>query len=67
MCLDPAFAPAVGFKEPGGLTSRELLFFLYKLKLLKNLRVIDVMEFDESKDIDGMTAKLAAKLVVEMS
>ena len=65
--LDPAFAPAVGFKEPGGLSSRELLFFLHKLKLLKNLRVIDVMEFDESKDIDGMTAKLAAKLVVEMS
>ena len=65
--LDPAFAPAVSYKEPGGLNSRELLFFLHKLKLLKNLRVIDIMEFDESRDRDDMTAKLAAKLIVEIS
>ena len=65
--LDPAFAPAVSCKEPGGLTSRELLFFLHKLKRLKNLKAIDIMEFDESKDINGMTAKLAAKILAELA
>ena len=65
--LDPAFAPAVSCKEPGGLTSRELLFFLHKLKLLKNLKAIDIMEFNEEKDRDDITAKLAAKLIVEIS
>ncbi len=65
--LDPAFAPAVEFKEPGGLSSMELLFFLHKLKLLKNLKAIDIMEFDERKDREDITAKLAAKMLIELA
>ena len=36
--VDPAFAPGVGFSEPGGLNSREMIYFLQRMKKLKNLK-----------------------------
>ncbi|MEM2138974.1 MAG: arginase family protein, partial [Candidatus Woesearchaeota archaeon] len=39
--LDPAFALGTGYIEPGGLTTRELLFFIQKLKNLKNIYMWD--------------------------
>ena len=35
--LDPAFAPGTGYKEAGGMSTRELLYFLQRLRKLKNL------------------------------
>ena len=64
--LDPSFAPGTGYREPGGLTSRELLFFLGRLKLLKNLRMVDLVEVNPDKDLDGMTVKLGAKIITEL-
>jgi len=64
--VDPAFAPATGYIEPGGLTSRELIYFLQRLKLLKNFRGGDIVEINPAKDKDGRTVKLGAKLIVEM-
>jgi len=64
--LDPSFAPGVGCYEPGGLSSRDLLFFLHRLKKLQNLKAIDITELKPEKDVNGLTAKLAAKIVVEM-
>ena len=64
--LDPAFAPGTGYREPGGLSTRDLLFFLHRLKKLKNLRAIDIVEVNPSKDMDDITSKVAGKLVVEM-
>ena len=34
--VDPAFAPGVGYLESGGLSSNEILYFIRRLKLLKN-------------------------------
>ncbi|MBW2989486.1 arginase family protein [Candidatus Woesearchaeota archaeon] len=65
--LDPAFAPGTGYIEPGGLSTRELLFFLHRLKKLKNLRAYDLMEISPAKDINGMTCKAGAKILVELS
>jgi len=45
-CLDPAFAPGVVYSEPGGLSSRDLIHFLKRLKLLDNFRGADIVEIN---------------------
>ncbi|MBS3156987.1 arginase family protein [Candidatus Woesearchaeota archaeon] len=65
--VDPAFAPGVGYVEPGGLTSRELIYLMQRLKNLKNLKKIDIVEINKDKDVNNMTSKLAAKLVYELA
>jgi agmatinase len=63
--LDPACAPGVSHHEPGGLTTRELLAVLQRV----DTRVVgaDIVEYNPSRDINGMTATLAAKLVKEVA
>jgi len=64
--VDPGFAPGVGFAEPGGLTSREMIYFIQRLKLLKNLKKVDIVEVNVEKDANNITSKLAAKLIWEL-
>ncbi len=64
--IDPAFAPGTGYIEPGGLTSRQFLYMIQRINLLKNLKAIDLVEVNPEKDINGMTVKLAAKTIVEL-
>jgi agmatinase/proclavaminate amidinohydrolase len=64
--VDPAFAPGTGYVEPGGLTSREFLYLIQRINLLKNLNAIDLVEVNPEKDINGMTLKLAAKVIWEL-
>ena len=64
--LDPAFTPGTGYCEPGGLTTRQLLYFLHKLKEL-NIKAVDIMEINPKKDVNNMTSKIGAKLLVELS
>lgn len=63
---DPAFAPGTGYTVAGGLSSRELIYLVQRLKLLKNLKVVDIVEVNPKKDRDNITVKLAAKLVNEL-
>jgi len=65
--LDPAFAPGTGYIEPGGLTSRELIYFIQRLKLLKNLKKVDITEVNPNKDVNNMTSKLAARIIYELA
>ncbi len=64
---DPAFAPGTGYTEPGGLTAREMIYAIQRLKLLKNIRMIDIVEVNPNKDINDMTSKLAAKIMTELA
>ena len=64
---DPACAPGTGYIEPGGLTARQLIYLIQRLKLLKNLKMVDIVEVGPDKDINDMTSKLAAKLLVELA
>ncbi len=64
--LDPAFAPGTGYMEPGGLSTRELLFFLHRLKKLQNLRAYDLVEINPSKDVNELTSKVGSKILVEL-
>jgi arginase family enzyme len=65
-CLDPAFAPGAVEPEAGGLSSRDLIYFVKRLSFLDNFRGADIVEVNPDKDINGMTIKLAAKLIAEM-
>ena len=65
-CLDPAFAPGTGVIEPGGLSSRELIYFIKRLVLLENFKGGDIVEINPDKDINEMTVKLGAKLLGEI-
>ena len=64
--VDPAFAVCGDDSVPGGLTSRELLYMIQKIKLMKNLKAADVMEATPSYDKNNIAVKLAAKIVAEL-
>ncbi len=63
--LDPAFAPGVSHHEPGGLSVREVLQVLARI----DARVVgaDIVEYNPDRDINDMTAVVAAKFATEMA
>jgi arginase len=63
--LDPAFAPGVSHHEPGGLSVREVLRIVQGLR--GRLVGADVVELNPSRDRDGVTAMVAAKIVKEIA
>jgi agmatinase len=63
--LDPAFAPGVSHREPGGLTVRDVLAMIQGLK--GPIVGADVVEFNPAQDIGGLTAATAAKIVREIA
>jgi len=64
--LDPAFAPGTSYPEPGGVTTRELLYLVQRLKMLRNLGMVDMVEVNPDKDVNDITSRTAAKIVVEL-
>jgi len=64
--IDPVFAPATGYPEVGGLTSREILYLVQRIKKIKNLRAVDIVEINPKKDKDNLTVKLGAKILAEL-
>ena len=63
--LDPAFAPATGTPEAGGMTSRELLGVLRGLRHM-NLIGADIVEVSPAYDHAEITAVAAANLAYEL-
>lgn len=63
--LDPAFAPGVSHREPGGLTVREALSLIQALP--DPFVGADVVEYNPLCDTQGVTAQVAAKLVKEIA
>jgi agmatinase len=65
--LDPAYAPATGTPEPGGLTARELLRAVRKIALAADLVGVDVVEVAPAYDGPGaVTAEVAHRVVMEV-
>jgi len=65
-CVDPAYAPGTFSLEPGGLSSRDLIYFIKRLRLLENFKGADIVEINPDLDVREMTVKLGAKLLSEM-
>ena len=62
--LDPAFAPGVSHRESGGLTPREVIGLLQGIE--GEVVGADLVEYNPSRDVDGITAALGAKLMKEL-
>ncbi len=62
--LDPAFAPGVSHHEPGGLTVREALGIIHRLRT--PLVGADIVEYNPRRDVQDTTAMVAAKLLKEI-
>jgi uncharacterized protein (DUF302 family) len=62
--LDPAFAPGISHREPGGLSTREALAHLQAI----SGRIVgaDIVEFNPAQDNTQLTATVAAKLLKEI-
>lgn len=63
--LDPAFAPGVAHREPGGLTVSEVVSLIHGVG--GPLVGADVVELNPAQDPSGVTAVVAAKLVKELA
>lgn len=63
--LDPAHAPGVSHREPGGLTVREVITVIQTLP--GDLVAADIVEYNPRRDIEDMTATVAAKFVKEIA
>jgi agmatinase len=63
--LDPAFAPGVSHFEPGGLTTRQLITIIQKVKAPKIIGA-DIVEFNPKRDESGLTAMVCAKILKEL-
>jgi agmatinase len=63
--FDPAFAPGVSHPEPGGLSARDVVDIL--LAVEAPVVGADIVELNPARDVNGLTAVLAAKLVKEVA
>lgn len=63
--LDPAYAPGVSHHEPGGMSTRKVL------RLIQSIRCpivgADIVEYNPDRDVNGMTAAVAAKFLKEIA
>ncbi|HAV40897.1 MAG TPA: agmatinase [Acidobacteria bacterium] len=63
--FDPAFAPGVAHHEPGGLTPRQVLNLIHRLKAA--IVGFDLVELNPGRDVSDITAALAFKLLKEIA
>jgi agmatinase len=63
--LDPAFAPGVSHREPGGLTTRQVIEIIQSIRA--SVIGADIVEFNPKMDPGGMTAVVCAKILKELA
>jgi arginase len=62
--LDPAFAPGISHREPGGMSVREVLTHLHAIQ--GKIVGADIVEFNPVQDVSNLTAMVAAKILKEL-
>jgi len=62
--LDPAYAPGVSHREPGGLSTRQVIDLIQAID--QPIVAADIVEFNPRCDISNITAIVAAKLLKEI-
>ena len=63
--LDPAYAPGVSHREPGGLSTRQVIDLIHAID--QPIVAADIVEYNPRCDISGITATVAAKLFKEIA
>jgi arginase len=62
--LDPAFAPGISHREPGGMSVREAIAHLQAIQ--GQIVGADLVEYNPVQDVAGVTATVAAKILKEI-
>jgi len=62
--LDPAYAPGISHREPGGMSVREAIAHLHAIQA--EIVGADLVEYNPLRDISGTTATVAAKILKEI-
>jgi len=62
--LDPAFAPGISHREPGGMSVREAISHLHAIT--GNIVGADIVEYNPKQDVSQMTAMVCAKILKEV-
>ena len=62
--LDPAYAPGISHREPGGMSVREAIAHLHAVE--GEIVGADVVEYNPVRDVSGITATVAAKILKEI-
>lgn len=62
--LDPAYAPGVSHREPGGPSPRQVIDLIHTID--QPIVAADIVEFNPRCDISNLTALVAAKLLKEI-
>jgi arginase family enzyme len=63
--LDPAHAPGVAHREPGGLSTRQVIDLIHSID--RPIVAADIVEYNPRCDLSNLTALVAAKLVKEIA
>ena len=63
--LDPAYAPGVSHREPGGLSTRQVIDLIHRVK--QPVVGADIVEFNPRMDSSNITATVCAKILKEIS
>lgn len=63
--LDPAYAPGISHHEPGGMSVRDVIAQIQQLDA--DVIGADVVELNPTRDINGVSAMVAAKLTRELT
>jgi arginase family enzyme len=62
--LDPAFAPGVSHREPGGMSVRDAISHLHAIT--GNIVGADLAEYNPKQDVSQLTAMVCAKILKEI-
>ena len=62
--LDPAFAPGISHREPGGMSVREAIAHLHAIG--GGLVGADIVEYNPRQDVSGVTATVGGKVLKEI-
>jgi arginase len=63
--LDPAYAPGVSHREPGGLSTRQVIDLIQSID--QPIVAADIVEYNPRCDLSNVTALVAAKLLKEIA
>src|ERR1700709_660036 len=62
--LDPAFAPGISHREPGGMSTREAITHLHAIT--GNIVGADIVEYNPRQDISQLTAMVTGRILKEI-
>lgn len=62
--FDPAFAPGISHREPGGMSVREAISHIHAIQ--GTIVGADIVEYNPVQDVSALTATVAAKLLKEI-